>query len=327
MASLRELGIQNGQNQTNVSMRALAGSHGATSLQATAISQSFRTYHLSRGGAFGALGRERGNIKLTSDGGYRQDYQLGAVKLVAGQPKEVESVDALVEFMGLECFNVNDPVVPIVTPHPHDEPYVIISIILLNPSLLGKDELVKTVKLQLDSVRPGEVVGSPTTIYHGPVPGVTGLLIAAFVFEEDQGNPKVVRDAIHDALLKLANDAGSAIGAALGAGAGAGDAFANNELTKWTARILSHGLTEALGVADDKIGQKTMEIAPSRIAELSDQAIFNRSLVAGVLPDGRKFNYPIDYKQHISGNSARYQVYFRVRGDRNPHHVPEITAA
>jgi hypothetical protein len=38
---------------------------------------------------------------------------------------------------------------------------------------LARESVVQTVKLDLDSVRPGQTVGGPTTIYHGPVPGVT----------------------------------------------------------------------------------------------------------------------------------------------------------
>lgn len=165
------------------------------------------------------------------------------------------------------------------------------------------------------------------TIYHGPVAGVTGILIGAAVFEHDHGDPKVVRGAINDALLKVAGEAGSAIGSAVGAGAAAGDAFAKSDITKWRARVLSVGIVDALGLADDKIGYKTIEVSPSRIETLVNQTTFNASLVRDVLPDGKTFNFPANYEQLIEGGDAKYQVYFRVRGDRVIRDEPETTAA
>jgi hypothetical protein len=50
-------------------------------------------------------------------------------------------------------------------------------------------------------------------------------------------------------------------------------------------------------------------------------------LIAGELPDQRQFNYPLDYQALIEGNGARYQVYFRVRGDRLTHEEPSSAAA
>ena len=327
MISLRELSIQDRQNGDSASMLALARSHGESSLQVMATSQAFRTHHRDRGGIFGPLGRPRGRMRAVAGGSYVQDYQLGVVRLTDGMLRVTESVEAMVEFMGLKCLDVNDSAVPIVTPHPHDEPYVVISIVRLNPTYKGDDELVKTVKLNLPSMRPGETFGGPTTIHTGPVPGVSGLLISAAVFEHDHGDPTKVKDAIEQAILTEARKGASAVSAAAGVGAGAGDAFGQSEVMKWGARFLSHGLVDLAGFADDDIGVKTMEIKPSEIEALCEPTTFNNSLVSGELPDEQKFNYPRDFHKLIEGNDAKYQVYFRVRGVRTTNKAPEVAAA
>jgi hypothetical protein len=326
MISLRVLSTQDGQDGNNASMLALARSHGDASLQVMATSQAFRTYHRDRGGIFGHLGRPRGRMRPVAGGSYVQDYKLGAVKLTNGVLKEIHRVEAMVEFMGLKCLDVNDSAVPVITPHPHDEPYVIISIVRLNPSFKGDDELAKTVKLNLPSVRPGETVGGPTTIFQGEVPGVAGLMISAAVFEHDHGAPNKVKEAIEQAVLAEAKKGASALGAAAGAGAGAGDAFGQSEIVKWGVRFLSHGFVDLAGFADDDIGVKTFEVKPSEVEALVDPTTFNNSLISGELPDEMKFNYPENFREPIEGSDAKYQVYFRVRGVKIDIEAPEAVA-
>ena len=313
MISVRDLAARGGNAP---SLRALATSHKSDSLQALAASQALRDFHRAGGGDFGSLGKETGAIARQGDGSYTRDHLLGKVRLANGTPFKQETVHAVIEFMGIQCLDPNDKKIIIVEPTPDDEPYVVVSVILLNPELADGqgDRLVQTTMFRFDNVHKGSFHGETSTVYDGPVPGVAGLLISAAVFDHDEGDPDKVRDEIRKALLDAAGKAASAIGTAVGAGAEAGGAFADSELVQWAAGILSHGITSAIGLGDDKIGVKSMEVEADTVKELKhDSAAYEQSLIRDVLPDGRTFNYPPDHTNVIVGADARYQVYFRVR--------------
>jgi hypothetical protein len=314
MISARDIATRSGHAGI-ASLRALGAAHQTESLQALAASQTLRDWHRAGGGDFGSLGKETGAIALQRDGSYTRQHLLGKVRLANGTPFKQETVHAVIEFMGIQCLDPNDKKIVIIEPEPDDEPYVVVSVILLNPELAdgGGDRMVVTQMFRFDDVLKGSFHGQTSTVYDGPVPGLAGLLISAAVFDHDEGSPSKVRDEIRAALLKAAGEAASAIGTAVGAGADAGGAFADSELVQWAAGILSHGITAAIGLGDDKIGVKSIEIEPGKVNELRHgSAAYEQSLIRGVLPDERTFNYPPKHQEVIVGAGARYQVYFRV---------------
>jgi hypothetical protein len=286
------------------SMRARCDAYGATSLRQLAAGVVSRDYHRRVYGDFGVLGAATGSITPV-DGGYTQDFLNGQIQVLGTELRPSAEVqwDCLVEYVGIRCDEPNEQGFG----SDGDEPYVIFTVVSLNPSYTGEDELVAVHKIgPLSGVREGDVIGDTQSMSEGIVAG-TGLKIKIGVYESDEGDSDDVREEIEAKIKEYAGKAVSALTAAYGAGDAEATNLAGSELVTWGARILSLGIVELLGLGDDPIGENAADIPLSKIREYDNDAGFQASLTRTT--EGLLYNY----KLPVSSDEGEYSVYFRVR--------------
>lgn len=283
------------------SLRKRCADYGVMSIRALVASILAREYHYRLYGVYGELGEPISPIQPI-DAGYSQDYVGGRINILDNNnflPTAEVTCGGKVEYVGFRCNEPNESV---------DEPYIIFSVVSLNPHFDGRDSLVAVNKIgPLDNVREGNVVGDVQTVWQGRVPG-TGLKIALGVFEHDLGDPDDVREEIETKLREYAQKAASAIAQAYGAGTVEAEQIAGSEIVTWAVRILSLGITEILDLGDDEIGRQSEEVPQPIIRKYSNQDEYSASLLRN--DEGLVYNY----KKEVVSDEGNYSIYFRVSG-------------
>ena len=319
--SLKSIATATAQEVSNLnttSLKSLLAYYGANSILTLDASQKMRAFYKNVGRDYGFLGAEKDLVINKGSNVVSRKYALGETTIrTQGKDDSVEgtiTTGVQIYFTGLKCFEKSDK--KILGKNKSDEPYVIISVIRLNPILQAeKDELVKTIKIgPFGKVTSGKVIDVPQVIYAGAVPGNAGIFVSATVFENDKGNPEEVRKAIEAKIQEYAAQAAAAIATALGAGqAGAGD-FGKNKVAEFAAYILSLGIVSLLGLGDDEIGTHNFRCTPTEVIALKEQTYFDNSLHSGITTT--PFNYPKNPAEIIvkPEGKGKYQVYFEVKG-------------
>jgi hypothetical protein len=284
------------------SVRSRCTKYGAKSVRELAASIIAKKHHRDLFGVWGLLGASVTPGVVSADGGYTQEYEGGRIDVLDHDPhapKGTSYLKAIVEYIGLR---VNEP------NETYDDPYIIFSVVNLNPDRLGQDNLEKVIKVgPLDDIDEGVVIGAPQTVWEGRVPG-TGITVTAGAFDYDMGDPDDVKEEIETKLREYIQNALSAIGQAYGAGEEEAEAVLGSDIATWALGIFSLGITEILDLGDDYIGAKTQEIVPNTLRRLVNEADYQASLTTTT--EGYTYNYKLD----IASREGDYSVYFRVRG-------------
>jgi hypothetical protein len=252
---------------------------------------------------YGELGAPLGPVEAT-EGGYSQGYTGGRINILHDDddnftPTAEVTFGGKVEYVGFRCNEPNESV---------DEPYIVFSVVSLNPHFDGRDSLVAVHKIgPVENVKEGDVVGDVQTVWQGRVPG-TGLKVAVGVFEHDLGDPDDVREEIETKVKEYAQKAASAIAQAYGAGAVEAEQIAGNEIVTWVARIASLGIVEILDLGDDEIGKQTAEVPQPTVIKYSNQEEYSASLQRN--DEGLVYNYKLE----AVSDEGNYSIYFRVSG-------------
>ncbi|AHV95257.1 hypothetical protein [Paenibacillus sabinae] len=268
------------------------------------------------------MGYPIGNVSRRADGKYEQNFQLGVVILdnPNALPQSFTKYKASVTLAAVKCFGTEDPGGLFTSAE--DEPYVIISIISVNPNFGGTDTLVQTTRTEiLEHVKAGAVIFENRTIGDiSAFPG-SGIKIHVAIFDHEHGDANALRNKINNVLEDAARKGSGALAAAAAANdpklAGTVGDITNFEVGGVKPfNILTYGvaglLTELL--ADDLIGEHEFYIPAADIVEWSNPEKYNSSLRTS--PDLIRFNVPQRPEDEFlfSGGGGSYKIYFRVAG-------------
>lgn len=282
--------------------------------------QKIHDFHIRTGGSLGPLGAPVGGVARRPDGRYVQNFQLGMILLnnPNAEPEGFTMYEANVTLSAVKVFGTEDP-------GGEDEPYVVISLINVNPNFRGEDELVKTTRTEiLEEVEAGSVIFQNRTIGRVPQPPGSGLRIYVAIFDHEHGNADDLKNKIHAVLLDAAKKAAAAVGSAAAAGdpklAGPVGDVTDFEiggvkpfhiLTLGAAKLLSNVF------ADDLIGEHEFFIPAAKIRQWAEPAQYNASLKTSPdLPSSITFNIPERREDEylFSKGGASYKIYFKVQG-------------
>ena len=291
-----------GDDVAPLSVATLAHEREVQSVRQLVADRRIADHHRRWYGNLGHFGKPVGTVTEV-EGGYRREFEAGALQVMETdglRPSAVAQWAPLVEYVGLRCNEPNES---------SDEPYVIFSVIALNPEFDAVDKLLTVKKIgPIPNVVDGEVVPDVLTVWDG-ISGGNGLKIAIGVFEEDEGDPEDVRAKIEEKLREYAKQGAAAIAQAYGAGAAQGEQVAENEAFNWGLRLLSLGLVDLLGLGDDEIGSVNVEVPLSRIQKVDNEHVeaFHQSLQRTT--EGVVYTDKVD----VSSDEGGYSVYFRIR--------------
>ena len=245
---------------------------------------------------------------------------------MSGPIQFVSSYAASVEIAAIKCFGTEDP-------SGEDEPYLIISVISINPNFAGEDELVTTKIVRADNIHAGDMFAVGQTIGSAKIVAGDGLRVHMALFEHEHGSPEDVRkqieDTIREAVKKAAQTLTTLADVPL---AGSLGEVASNPIVIALTEGLSALITPLL--ADDQIGGE--KVLPLKASQLVDLALdetkpesvqgFQKSLMTTpeIGPD-IEFNFPADHEDRrwlFEGGGGSYKVYLKVIPTRNAFPVP-----
>lgn len=318
MRSVREIVKKVGVIGSPVSLRSVARERKVDSLLALSASLDIEEVYRQKGGQFG-FGPPVGGVSLTSDGSYVQNYELGfATKPLGAPPGFFETYEASVQVAAVKCFGTEDP-------SGEDEPYLVVSVISVNPNFKGEDELLTTKIIRAEGVRTGDTFGNGQTIGTEKVVAGEGLRIHLALFEHEHGEPEKVREEIEKILKEAVKKGAEALVKAVAGGdvplGGTVGEITDNPLVI----ALTRGLSAAIAplIADDQIGgEKVLSIKASKLVELAIDSSepgsldrFKRSLLTTTSDPDIEFNFPIDHLDRrwlFEGGDGSYKVYVKV---------------
>lgn len=286
-----------------INIKDRARKHGVKSLRALLASTVARHHHRTLYGKFGPLGKQTGPITLSSDA-WVMPTEVGVVKSALTLESSAEvTYAAIVEYIAVRVDRPNET---------YDDPYVIVSVTTLNPNHRGADELVALRKIgPLEDVLPHKIYSDTTTIWEDRIAGGTGIKVTIAAWDYDSGSPGEVRRKIEKKLKEFAEKGSDAIAAAYGEGDDKAEEIAGSAETTWALRLLSLGIVELFGLADDQIGRVNVDVPLSEIRKLSTQEGYN---ARRIIQDGLEFTHKVS----VEGKGGRYTVWFRVRGFKIP---------
>lgn len=293
----------------------------AAIVQIPVVANSIRNFYRRTGGSLGPLGAPVSNIQSRPDGSYVQNYQLGVITLdnPNATPESFTQYGTSVTISAVKCFGTEDP-------GGVDEPFVIVSLISVNPNFGGTDTLVLTKRTEiLENVKAGDVIFERRTI--GDVIGFpgSGIRIHVAIFDHEHGDADELRKKINAVLEDVARRGANALAGA----AAANDpklAGAIGDITSFEVggvkpfSILTAGIADLITdvLADDLIGEYEFFIPAQDIKEWADDpAKYAASLKTSPdLPSRIRYNWPPKAEdEHLfSGGGGSYKIYFNIQG-------------
>lgn len=269
-------------------------------------------FHRRTGGDFGPLGSSIGPIIHQSDDLYVREFQLGKVKTDGVNATQGQgNYRATVSVAAIKCFGTDDVTT--------DETYAIISLISVNPSQVGEDQLVKTIKIGPQNVQQHDTFGAGATI--GEIfPVGTGIKVHVALFDRESGDPEEVRAAIEEQLKELVKQGAAAIGGAVFGGdiplAGTTSDIFQNKLVNFLTGTLSGLIAD--WVSDDFIDEKEFLVDAGTLRTWATQAGFEASIRgSNDLPNDIILNIPKTPEDEnlkvFTNGDATYKVYLLVQ--------------
>jgi hypothetical protein len=298
------------------SLRSRIEAYEVHSVRELIASITAKKRHFDLFGNFGLLGAPLSNGVVATENGYRQEFDFGSIDVIMdplnppGTKTRTEVwMGAEVRYIGLRCNEPNEV---------YDDPYVIFTVINVNPHQDGRDNLEKVVKIgPLDDIDEGVVIGDPQTVWDGRVAG-SGLGIGALVVEHDSGDPDAVREEVASKIREYVQEGAAMIAQAFGAGAAEARDISDIEPVNWVSDAIAFLSVGILDLGDDEIGKKTLEIWPATLRRLADGEEFQRSLTTTT--EGYTYNHKID----VSSNKGDYSVYCLVRPWKITVEIPDV---
>jgi hypothetical protein len=319
MTSARELFAKAGIAGPLFSSRELTRKFGVDSLRKVAVGFPIQDFHRRTGGSLGPLGARVGGIRINEQGLYQQDYQLGHITMsnVGDFPKAFTTYEAIVTLSGVRCFGTEDP-------GGEDEPYVVITLLTVNPNFGGIDDLLKFTSTEiLEGVTPRrEVIFKERTLGRVRAFPGSGIKIHVAMFDHEHGDADLIREKIRAQAGEAVKSAAQSIAAAAAAddprlNGPIGDLGEFEILGIKPFKLLTGFIADALGLGDDLIGEHEFIIPAANIAELTDPAKYQASLRTNpdLDPDVR-YNWPRRPEEEVlfDRGGASYKIYFKIQG-------------
>jgi len=315
MPSVRQLATNVGLALPS-SCRTLTGRLGVHSLRDAFAAEAIRDFHRHTGGIFGPFGPFAGTIGRNSDGSYTQGFQIGEVNLanLDAPPQGFTEYKAEVTLAAVHCFGTQDP-------DGSDSPYVVVSLISVDPNGVGTDQLVSTIHTPIQNDVPaGATILKNITLGQAHAFPGSGLNIHVAVWDHESGNVDDITNEIHQALNDAANEGAQALAGAAAAGDPQTTAGTVGDVTQFEIAgvrpfdVLTLGAAKliAQAFADDLVAEHTFEVPAGNIIDLADPAKFAESLSwTSPLDADVRFNLGDDF---LFGGNGSYKVYLTVKG-------------
>jgi hypothetical protein len=240
-------------------------------------------------------------------------------------------IQATVEIAAVKCFGTEDP-------SDVDEPYVVVSVVSVDPHQLGQSGGAVTMRTEIiNGVTPGRVFLEGRAVTERPIPVTgSGLHILVSLYEHENGDPNKIRDSIAAVIEDAAKKGAQAIVDAASGGdpklnGPVGDFFDFEVGGVKPFKLLTVGLADVVAdiLGDDFVDTKTFILNEGDL--LSIEKGPNSKFRKGELPAQDQFNVPTPIQEPdslLSGGGGSYKVYFRVRVLRIPKPVepPAVVA-
>jgi hypothetical protein len=222
--SLKELATGAGFAGPKISLKAVLSNYGVNSFALAIVAQEMEQFHSTSLGIL-TVGSPTGPVTRTLEGDFMQSYSFGSIIKPAGKFPDIgDRYHVTVILVGVRCFGTDDP-------GGTDEPYLITSVITLDPRLKDKAPQTKLIgQGSIGDIEVGAVFGQNTDLAVDiPVPGDSDIALNVQLFDQELiTNPAKVRDTIADitrglviagltALTVAAPPAGAIAGGALAA--------------------------------------------------------------------------------------------------------------
>lgn len=314
MRSLRELARAEMLNDPPISIRSLVQRYGVNTVRGLIAGHDIeKTYRQTLMERFGPMGEPTGEISPQPDGAFSRDYQLGFIVKPLGEDcKAFTRYTVDVQLACIRCFATDDP-------GGTDEPYVIATLVNLNP-MKGEDQHIVTKMFGPFSVRGGQTFCKALTIGEGVIPAGTGLRVHIALFDEEGGNHEEVREDVEEYIKEAVKTGAVAVAAAVGVGdVNTASTVAGDALNSNIGRAITGGLSHLVADiwSDDFLGEKTYIINASDIKKVSTQEGLNASLVRGdaELDPDVVYNFPTDPRNPawMFDQPGQYRVYLLIK--------------
>jgi hypothetical protein len=319
MQSLKEIAKQDGFVSFPLSLKQVFQKYNVhTALDYIAAHKIGDVYRQCCGSA-STLGSPRGAIARRPDGSYFQNFGLGVMdlKTTSADPVVIKQHQATVQLAAVKCFGTDDP-------SGTDEPFVIFSIVSVDPTQITTHAGAMTVRTEIvNDISGGQIFfddGRMLTNAPIDVSG-SGLHIGVAVYDHDLGDPDKISDTIAQAMEEAAKKAAQVFITA----AAAADPKLNGPIGDFTDysilgvkpfKFIADAITGLFGFGDDEVGTHTFQLTEDQLLDFAQDPKF-RADVDG-LPSQDSFNVPTpdDFEASLirgGGSSGSYKVYLRVR--------------
>ncbi|ANK90592.1 hypothetical protein AMK01_CH01084 [Rhizobium sp. N6212] len=296
------------------SLASLSHKYGRKSLSYSVAEHYIRDRYRIQGGKFGQLG-ESGEVQHDPERGYWMDTQLGTLTLhtLSGECEPLRYYTSTITLSGIHCFAAQDDVT--------DELFAVISLINVNPTASGVDQLVKTFRTPIVEIESGETAFQNVTLGNVPLVG-TGIRVHISLWDHESGDADEIRDQIAAVIEDAAKKGQQAIvGGALGSDA-AVTAGKVGDVTEFEIggvkpfHILSLGIAGLIAnaLADDLLGDNTFWVPAQNLKNFADPNLYANSIrydpaMGGDIP----LNWPPPgIEKPFNKKGALYKAFFKI---------------